>query len=300
MGPAADAGAEPVDGPPPPPSVREREAKRRRRRRLLLGSGAAILLLAVSVGVVFAGLGQDEEPETASPRSSEEPSDDETDGAPPAEEGEDDAAEGDEPEGDEGPDTPRDRADPGDPIELDDRGRPDRDVPDDETIAAPDLSRLDLGETRIAELFLDIDASERVMLGFQLDVRELFTGGVDPEAPDELFSELSSVAARGADALEVLRERLEEPQEDPRADEVREAYLVHLESWIRYMVAVAEDPQILLGDTSRYTVDINRTADLFVRATEELLETADLDRELRRYAEAIIQRGFPDAEDSQA
>lgn len=293
-----------VDGPPPPPFVREREERRRRRRRrrrgVLVGV-AALLLVAAAVGVVVSGVvGDDveevadapeaapegEQPAEEAPRE-EAPSEDEEDDAPGP--GEDAEAERDR----------RTLQDIDDPIDLDDQGRPDRDVPDDETISPPDLSRLDVGETRIAELLSDIDASERVMLGFQFDVRELVSGGIDLDDPDEVFAGLRAAGERGVVALELLRERMEDPQEDARAEEVREAYVVHLDSWVRYMAAVADDPQILLRDTSRYTVDINRTADLFVRATEELLETADLDRELRRYAEAIVGRGFPDPEDSQ-
>ena len=265
--------------------------------------GLALVVIAVSAGVVLSGLVGDDAGEVAA--TSEEPAEDEgareegpDDEAPSTEEPDDAPGTGEDAEAEDAP--ARTLQDIDDPIDLDDQGRPDREVPSDETISPPDLSGLDVGETRIAELLLDIDASERVMLGFQLDVRELVSGGIDLEDPDELFAGLRAAGERGVVALEVLRERMGDPQEDARADEVREAYVVHLESWIRYMAAVAEDPQILLRDTSRYTVDINRTADLFVRATEDLLETADLDRELRRYAEAIIQRGFPDAEDSQA
>ena len=291
-----------VDGPPPPPFVREREERRRRRRRGVVVGVAALLLVAAAVGVVLSGVvGDDVEEVADAPEAApdgEQPAEEAPAEEAPSEDEEDDA-----PGPGEDAEAERDRRtlqDIDDPIDLDDQGRPDRDVPDDETISPPDLSRLDVGETRIADLLLDIDASERVMLGFQLDVRELVSGGIDLDAPDELFAGLRAAGERGVVALELLRERMEDPQEDARAEAVREAYVVHLDSWVRYMAAVADDPQILLRDTSRYTVDINRTADIFVRATEELLETADLDRELRRYAEAIVGRGFPDAEDSQA
>lgn len=261
--------------------------------------GVAILLFLVSAGIILTvGTGEDEEARQGEEGAIEGPPDGEA--SPEEDTSEDGPSVEGSPEAEEDrPEAGREPRELQDPIELDERGRPDRTVPDDETISPPDLSRLDVAESRVAELLLDIEASERVMLGFQLDVRELFAGGVDPEDADELLASLEAVAARGADALATLRERLEEPQEAVRAEEVRETYLVHLDSWIRYMVTVEDDPQILLRDTSPYTVDINRTADLFVRAVDELLDTADLDRELRRYAEAIVARGFPDAEDSQ-
>ena len=296
--PAPDGAGEPEDGPdgpPPPPFVRERAA--RRRRRIVIGVIAAVLLVAASVGAVLTAMltGPADDP-VAGPDA---PLDDEeapTEEAPldedPADE---DPADPDDAE--PAPDPPPRAMD--DPIELDDQGRPDREVPAEERITPPALATADPAATRIAELFLDIDASERAMLGFQLDARASLGGGTGLDDLDAILDEVQAAAARGNDALDVLRGRLEVSQDDPRAEAVRASYVIHLDSWVRYLVAIEDEPSVLLGDTSRYTVDINRTADAFVRAVEELTTTVDLDDDLERYIEEIVQRGFPAPEESQ-
>ena len=290
-----------ADGPPPPPFVRERQARRRRRRWIAIGA-VAVVLLFLGVPLLAGGAFQlydrsdeatDAPADDPAPTDPDGPPDDDdaADGSPGDED--DDPTDGEELGGD--PDTGDDGRTSGeDPGE-----RPDREVPADERIAAPNLEGLDADDTRLAELLLDIDASERVMLGYQLDVREAFRGDLDLDDPEELLSAVRAAARTGLDDLEVLRDRLATPQPDPAAEGVRESYVEHLDTWLTYLSAIDDDPQIMLGDLTRYTVHINRTGDTFVRAVDELLST-DVDAGLSDYAQQVVDRGFSGPERPQA
>lgn len=291
-------------GPPPPPFVRERRA--RRRRWVLIGSVTGVLLLGVAVGVVLLtgdGEGADppvaEDPEDGPSQEGDDPDDGaaspEDEQPPDGAEDPPPGAEGptDEPGADEGA-TPR----PGVELDLDAAGRPDREVPADEQLVLIDPQALDADQRPVAELLLDIDASERSMLGFQLDVGGALDRLPDLDGPEDLDSEIRSAAAHALEALAVLRERMQAPQDDPWAEQVREAYVIHLDSWVRYLEAVYEDPQVLFGDTTRFTLDINRTGGGFTRAVEGPGRAA-LDDEVVRLADELVARGFPPPEDSQ-
>ncbi len=216
--------------------------------------------------------------------------DDPSDGAPG---GEDDgtAEPGEEPGADPDDDGAIAEGQPGD--------RPDREVPADERITAPDLDELEGDDTRIAELLLDIDASERVMLGYQLDAQEAFRGELDLEDPEELLDAVGAAARTALDDLEVLRARLGPSQPDPAAEQVRASYVEHLDSWVDYLTAIEDDPRVVLGDLTRFTVHINRTGDGFVRAVDGLRES-DVDDAVGGYAQRIVDRGFSGPDTPQA
>ncbi len=138
-------------------------------------------------------------------------------------------------------------------------------------------------------LLSDIDASEREMIGFQTDVGEALAGASSRE---DGLSEVAAVAAERAERLGEIRDRLDDPLDDPGADEVRRLYVDHLDSWAGYIGAVAEDPLAIFEQSETgATVAINRTADRFTRALEEELPD-DVDAEVARFADGILDRGF--------
>jgi hypothetical protein len=168
--------------------------------------------------------------------------------------------------------------------------------PDDEPtrpLDAPDLGRLEGPDAVFAALLIDIDASEQAMLSFQLELQDAFRDHGLGADPDALLDALTAAGAEGADRLEAAREPLAEPVPDVRAEAVREVYLEHLDSWVRYMRAVEAEPALLAGqdDTDRYTLSINATAAAFARSLEQQLPD-DVDPDVERMAEQLLDRGF--------
>jgi hypothetical protein len=159
-------------------------------------------------------------------------------------------------------------------------------------LEAPDLDRLEGPDVIFASLLLDIDASELAMLGFQNEVAETFQDHASGDLA-ELLRGLSDAGAAAARELESAREELEQPVGDVRAEAVREVYLEHLDSWLRYMQAIEEDPALFSPerDSSHYTLSINTTADAFARSLEEQLPD-DLDPEVELMADQLLDRGF--------
>ena len=257
--PEAPAGFDPLepDGPPVPPPIR----RRRRRRQVTLGVVAVLVLVAVPATLAGIGVFGDAGERVAAPDD------------PPA---------GDQP-------------DPGDPPDRDDdpdgdgtaEGTP-GDPPADPDVVAPDLDALDGLDAVFGELLTDIDASERTMIAFQDEVAELLaeSDGTDPQ---QLLTEVIEAAVEGRDALEVIRERLEPPLDEPEPEAVREAYVVHLDSWAGYLDAITDDPSVLGSDGWR--LDINTTADRFARTLEQQLPDG-ADAEVEQFAEGILERGF--------
>ncbi len=281
-----------LDGPPPPPFVRARQS-RRRRWVAALSVTAAVLVIGVSIAVAWPNLTGGEEPDTGEASDAGEAPDlDEEAREDP--EGEGAPAEDPEAPGEDTQESPAPELD----LELDDEGRPDREVPEEEVLAPLDVDEVSNDQRPIAELLLDIDASERSMLGFQLEVQAAFADGRDPDDPDALDTRVRAAAARSLEELDLLRDRMQSPQDATWAEDVRDTYVIHLDSWVRYLEVVHDDPQILLQDTSRYTLDINVTGAEFSRAVHA--ETSEeIDAEVVRFAEELIARGFPPPEDSQ-
>jgi hypothetical protein len=170
-------------------------------------------------------------------------------------------------------------------------------VPEEERLARPEMEDLDEVERSFAELLLDIDASERAMLGFQLDVMAARDADRPQEEADEVEAEVRIAALHAVEALGALRARMEQPQDAMWAEQVRETYVVHLDSWVRWLDAIAEDPEALRDASGFFAIDINRTAAAFVRAVDDAM-TEDLHAEVVRFAEEILARGFPPTEDA--
>ncbi|MFU8840481.1 MAG: hypothetical protein ACNA8R_07135 [Nitriliruptoraceae bacterium] len=152
-----------------------------------------------------------------------------------------------------------------------------------------DLDRLDGLDLVYGRLLTDIDASEREMIGFQADVGAALA---DAASGPEGLAAVAEVAAAREAGLLAVRDRLEDPLDDAGAEEVRQHYLEHLDSWADLMGAVAEEPLRILDQSgSGATVAINRTADRFARSLEAELPD-DIDAEVARFADDILDRGF--------
>ncbi len=210
----------------------------------------------------------------------------------------DEAAPGDRPPDDDGDGDPADRdaapdGDPGAGEDVDpdpDDGTDGADNGDSDAEVAPlDPDPLTGPDLLWGQLLLDIDASERAMIAFQEDLSQAFAA---PGVPEDALTAASEVATERREQLLEVRERLAGTVDDDAADEVRARYVVHLDSWEAFMAAVEEDPLVVLEQRERgFTVDINATADAFARALEEELPT-DVDAEVTRFADDILDRGF--------
>ena len=177
----------------------------------------------------------------------------------------------------------------------DDDGGPGDDGPgsppvDPDTELEPlDLDGLDGRDLVYGRLLTDIDASERAMIAFQEGLADTFD---DPDSPEAALEGASEVAADSQAALLEVRERLIDAVDDPGAERVRALYVEHLDSWEVFMAAVAEDPMMVFQQSEAgFTVTINATADAFSRALEEELPD-DVDAEVARFADGILDRGF--------
>jgi len=160
-------------------------------------------------------------------------------------------------------------------------------------VVPPDLEGLAGVDEHFARLLLEVDAAERAMIGFQ-DELVAALGAPEPgQDLGELLARVRAVAGEGRDELLEVRDLLVEPSEDGRVEEVRAAYLLHLDAWAAYLEAVAEDPLVVLGQGGRtlHTLAINTTADAFARLLTARLP-ADVDPDVRRFADGILDRGF--------
>lgn len=168
--------------------------------------------------------------------------------------------------------------------------------PPDE-IAPLDLDELEGADAELGAILLDVDRSELQMIETQDLLAQLFadaaTGPEDPD-PDGLLEEVSEIAGEGQRELQEIRSDLAGADASTSAvREVRDVYLTHLDSWVRYFVAVEEDPQVLVsGEDQAFTLAINSSADAFARHVRQELPD-DVDERVRDYAEAILDRGFP-------
>jgi hypothetical protein len=256
----------PTAAGPPVTSAGGQPGPRRRPRRWPLVALLLATLVAVPVGVLLAtGQGDGSDP-TA---SADDPADDEA--------ADDEAAEPEE----------RDPGPPdGGPGEDGERPVP----PDPDAELEPlDLAALEGLALTYGRLLTDIDASERAMLAFQEGLADAFS---DPDGPEAALEEAGEVAAEGQAALLEVRARLQEAVDDPGAERVRALYVDHLDSWEVFMAAVAEDPLMVFQQgEAGFTVTINATADAFSRALEAELPD-DIDDEVARFADGILDRGF--------
>jgi len=139
-------------------------------------------------------------------------------------------------------------------------------------------------------LFEEIEQSEGAMLGYYGRLRE----ELDPTmGSDEVRVVTAAAAVDAAASLREIRARIVPLTGDGVVDDVRAAYLPHLDSWVDYLDAVADAPDLEF-DRERaapFTLVINTTANGFRVAAEVMLETGPSEA-VRQLAEAILDEGF--------
>jgi hypothetical protein len=145
-------------------------------------------------------------------------------------------------------------------------------------------------EAALLALLEDVDAAEQVMLGFNEEVDAVLLRAGDPEAA------LVGIAAAAADAVELLaapRSRIVAQDGDRVLDEVRIAYLPHLDAWVEHLALLADAPEVLLDqDRLRPSILlINATAVAFKEALEQLI-AEEPGADVVALAEEILDQGF--------
>jgi hypothetical protein len=143
----------------------------------------------------------------------------------------------------------------------------------------------------LLQLFEEIERSEGEMLGFYDRLGDEL--GDPSTTRDEVLTIIAAAAADAVDELRAVRVRIVPLADDSVVDDVRAAYLPHLDSWIDYLTAVAEDPDLELERerAAPFMLLINSTARTFRVATELMLETGPSD-DVARLADEILEEGF--------
>lgn len=145
-------------------------------------------------------------------------------------------------------------------------------------------------QAALLELLDGIDRSELAMGAFNDGVG---TALAEAEAREDALSAAVAAALTGVDALRAVRTELVPRTGDGPVDAVREAYLPHLDSWVDYLSAVAERPELLFDGTGQqpFLLLINATATEFREATEAMIAT-EPGEDVVELAELILDRGF--------
>ncbi len=145
-------------------------------------------------------------------------------------------------------------------------------------------------DSELIGLLEDIVRTEGVMLAFNDEVSERLDGVQDEAAA---LAAIADAAGDGAEGLRVLRPLIVARSGGPRVEDVRTIYLPHLDSWIDYLAALAEDPALLFTSEPQqpYLLLINSTAEAFRDTLEELLESEPSAR-AAELAERILDDGF--------
>jgi len=164
-----------------------------------------------------------------------------------------------------------------------------------DVVAVPDVLRSPSvveaeREAELAALLEDIIGTEGVMLAFNDAVAAGLEGVQDQRTARTRISE---AARAGTDELTALRPGIVARTGSRAVDELRTAYLPHLDSWIEYLAAVAEEPSLLFtrDEQQPYILRINATADAFREALEDLL-AAEPSQVVADLAERILDDGF--------
>lgn len=146
------------------------------------------------------------------------------------------------------------------------------------------------GDAGLVVLLELITRTEGEMLAFNEAVGERIR---DAEDQDTAFAAIADVATEAVDGLVALRPDIDEQSGHTAIDDVRTAYLPHLDSWIDYLTEIAERPVLLFTDSEQqpYLLRINATAAEFSGALEDLLAT-EPGPEVMELAERILDEGF--------
>jgi len=145
-------------------------------------------------------------------------------------------------------------------------------------------------DAALVELLEGIIASESIMLLFNDEVGERLDGATDEAVA---LAAIASAAADGAAGLRAARPELLIQTGDQVVDDVRGAYIPHLDSWIDYLAALAERPGLLFtrDDEQPFLLLINSTAEAFADELEALL-ASDPSLSVAELAERILDDGF--------
>ena len=148
----------------------------------------------------------------------------------------------------------------------------------------------EVAASALVVLLEDIIGSEGIMLAFNDGV-----GASLREAQDEATA-LAAIAAAASEAaadLVAARPGIVERSGGGSVDDVRSAYLPHLDAWIDYLEALAERPVLLFSDGEQqpFLLLINSTAVDFSDALEAVL-AQDLAPEVAELVERILDDGF--------
>lgn len=145
----------------------------------------------------------------------------------------------------------------------------------------------------LEQLFEVVDDAELVMLDFLVAMPRSEDGSLTESELDAA----RSVGSDAADALRDLRAQMEQFDSTGPPDEpIRDAYLAHLQVWIDYTQAVADDPTLLLGGGGDHTQAISDTAWAFTDSIPaQLGDLSTLPSDLADLIREIVERGFSGA-----
>lgn len=169
---------------------------------------------------------------------------------------------------------------------------------DDVEVVVPDLDDLSGTDEALARVLIDVDRAEREMMDAQAGFAEVLAGDLSGPT-DTTLDELSSMAGEGQRTLQEIRRDLTAPVEGGEVRAIRDRYLAHLDAWVRYLVAVEDDPTVLAGGpgTEAFLLSIDTTGESFAREVREGMPEG-LDERVRSFALQIVARGFPEREPS--
>jgi hypothetical protein len=164
-----------------------------------------------------------------------------------------------------------------------------------DVITVPEALRLPAAleaeqDAELIGLLEDIVRTEGVMLAFNDEVSERLDG-VQEEAA--ALAAIAEAAGEGAERLRRLRPIIVAREGGARVADVRTVYLPHLDSWIDYLAALADDPELLFAREPQqpYLLLINSTAQAFRDVLEELL-LGGSSPQAAELAERILDDGF--------
>lgn len=175
------------------------------------------------------------------------------------------------------------------------RGTPDGGAGGPSTVEVPtlDLDALEGRDATFGVLLDAVDRSERAMIDAQDAMARAFARSGDDL--DAAFAGASQAAGAGQRVLQELRSDVAQPVGgDEEAGELRDRYLTHLDAWVRFLVAVEREPDLLLDETRQRPLNdgITSSGVAFADVLRDLPD--DVGDEVREVADAIAERGFPE------
>jgi len=154
----------------------------------------------------------------------------------------------------------------------------------------------DVEDQVLLDLLLAVDRAESAMLGFSDAVAAALGSATSRE---EGLRGVAAAATAAVGELEAERVGLDVTLRDAMAEDVRAAYLPHLDAWIVHIEAVAADPEeYFAGGSDPAILRINATARVFALALAAALD-AGVGPAAEELGRGILERGFPAQDDAQ-